>query len=71
MSDDRLPGPDPAAFRAAFGVGASDEEIHPVDQLGVLLAALKALYCLVEQRDHEIEQVSAQVEAAENAPPRA
>ncbi len=60
-------GPDPAAFRGTFGVGADDERIHPVDRLGVALAAIQGLHALVEQREHELERLRAEVAAAEEA----
>lgn len=35
--------PEPAAFRAAFGVGGSDTDLAPADVAGVALAAVQAL----------------------------
>lgn len=58
---------DPAAFRAAFGVGGEDTRIHPVDQLGVALVAIKGLYELVERNQHELDQLRALVETAERS----
>jgi len=37
-------GPMAQDFRAAFGLGESDKTIHPIDESGIALAALQALY---------------------------
>jgi hypothetical protein len=69
MSDEHPPriGPDPAQFRRALGVGADDDRIHPVDQLGALLAAIQGIYQLAVEREAEVKQLRAEVEALKQA----
>ena len=72
MTDRRAPhiGPVPQDFRAAFGVGADDDRIHPVDGVGVSLAAIQGLYQLVQEQAREIDDLRARVERAERAASR-
>lgn len=58
---------DPAAFRAAFGVGADTDTIHSVDQLGVVLVAVKGLYELIERNQRELAELRKLIEMAEAA----
>ena len=37
-------GPMAQDFRAAFGLGESDKTIHPIDESGITMAAVQALY---------------------------
>lgn len=56
-------GPTAQDFRAAFGLGDSPRRIADVDASGVALAALKALYERIEQRDKLIQARARQLEA--------
>ena len=51
--DVRHVGPMAQDFHAAFGVGADDRHIHPVDANGVTLLAIQALYARVEALEEE------------------
>jgi hypothetical protein len=57
-------GPNPAAFRAAFGVGADDGAIHPVDGLGVALAAIQGLHELILRQRAELTDLRRRLEAS-------
>lgn len=46
-------GPMAQDFRQAFGLGADDRHIHPVDASGVTMAAVQALLHRVERLEHE------------------
>ncbi len=48
-------GPMAQDFMAAFGVGDSDKHIHMVDANGVAMAAIQALYTLIQERDAQID----------------
>ena len=48
-------GPMAQDFRAAFGLGVSDELIDTVDPDGVALAAIQGLHALVREQEAEIE----------------
>jgi len=47
-------GPMAQDFSAAFGVGDSDRKIDMVDANGVSIAAIQALYGMVQERDAQI-----------------
>lgn len=51
--DVRHVGPMAQDFHAAFGVGADDRHIHPVDANGVTLLAIQALYRRVQALEEE------------------
>ena len=42
-------------FRAAFGLGDSDQEIQPVDGIGVAMAAIQALNQRVDSGAREVQ----------------
>jgi hypothetical protein len=48
-------GPMAQDFAAAYGLGADDKTINPLDANGVALAAIQALYELVNEKDIEID----------------
>jgi hypothetical protein len=48
-------GPMAQDFAAAYGLGADDKTINPLDANGVALAAIQALYELVNEKDVEID----------------
>jgi hypothetical protein len=60
-------GPMAQDFHAAFGVGEDDRHISTVDADGVALAAIQALYQLVQERDARITALEARVAALEQA----
>jgi len=47
-------GPMAQDFAAAFGMGADDRHIHAVDASGVALAAIQALYHMLQEKDNQI-----------------
>ncbi len=49
-------------FHAAFGLGADDKRISTVDADGVALAAIQALYRLLQEKDEQLEALQQQVE---------
>ncbi|HTL75484.1 MAG TPA: tail fiber domain-containing protein [Casimicrobiaceae bacterium] len=55
-------GPMAQDFREAFGLGADDKHIATVDADGVALAAIKALYRLIVEKDTQIEAQRQQIE---------
>jgi hypothetical protein len=57
----------PQQFHEAFGVGVKDGPIHPVDGVGVSLAAIQGLYELVKKQSEEIEDLRSRIAAAEAA----
>ena len=50
-------GPMAQDFMAAFGVGDSDKHIHMVDANGITMAAIQALYKMIEERDAQIDDL--------------
>jgi hypothetical protein len=56
-------GPMAQDFHAAFGVGSSDRCIPTVDENGVALAAIQALYQRVERLDQEGRELREKNEA--------
>lgn len=56
-------GPMAQDFHAAFNVGDSDRHIHMVDANGVNLAAIKALYKQLQERDEKISALEADLRA--------
>jgi hypothetical protein len=56
----------PAQFHEAFGVGVKEGPIHPVDGIGVALAAIQGLYELVQRQCAEIEELRSRLDAAEH-----
>jgi hypothetical protein len=56
-------GPRLDGFNAAFGVGAQDAPVHPVDGAGVALAAIQGLHRLLEEQAAELEELRARVQA--------
>ncbi len=55
-------GPMAQDFAAAFGVGDSDKKIDMVDANGVSIAAIQALYGLVQERDEQIAALRADLD---------
>jgi len=53
-------GPMAQDFYAAFGLGQDDRHIAPLDTSGVSLAAIQALYRLVQEKDEQIDELQAQ-----------
>lgn len=62
-------GPMAQDFAAAFGVGEDDKHINLVDANGVALAAIQALYEMIQQRDVEIVELRAAVSALKSRLP--
>lgn len=58
-------GPMAEDFHRAFGLGADDKHLAPSDQAGVALLALQGLHQVVEEKDREIAELEARVEALE------
>ena len=56
-------GPTAQDFHKAFGTGDSDKHITTVDADGVSLAAVQALYELLQQRDRDLEELKAMNQA--------
>jgi hypothetical protein len=54
-------GPMAQDFAAAFGMGKDDRHINSIDEGGVSLAAIQALYQLVQKQSKEIEALQQQV----------
>jgi hypothetical protein len=54
-------GPMAQDFRAAFGLGVSDELIDSVDPDGVALAAIQGLHELVREKDERIRALEERV----------
>ncbi len=50
-------GPMAQDFRAAFGLGVSDELIDTIDPDGVALAAIQGLNALVQEKDAAIDEL--------------
>jgi hypothetical protein len=62
-------GPMAQDFHAAFGVGEDDRYISTVDADGVALAAIQALYRLVQEKDAQIAALEARMSALEQRAP--
>jgi hypothetical protein len=58
-------GPTAQDFYAAFGVGEDEKHISGVDADGVALAALQALYQLVQEQDDQITALKERIAALE------
>ncbi len=72
-SDDesiRRMGPMAQDFYAAFGLGAGDVTISPLDASAVALAAIQGLYELVEEQMRENERLQAELERLQGLEPR-
>jgi hypothetical protein len=54
-------GPVAQDFRAAFGLGEDDKHISSVDADGIALAAVQALYRLMQEKDELIHQQAAEI----------
>ncbi|BAY23320.1 hypothetical protein NIES2100_30840 [Calothrix sp. NIES-2100] len=54
-------GPMAQDFAATFNVGESDRTINAVDANGVALAAIQALYQLMQQKDSQIQELQTQL----------
>jgi hypothetical protein len=61
--DVRHMGPMAQDFRAAFGLGVSDQMIDTVDPDGVALAAIQGLAELVRERDQELSGIRSELAA--------
>jgi hypothetical protein len=62
-------GPMAQDFHAAFSLGEDDRYISSVDADGVALAAIQALYQLVQEKDVQIAALEARVAALEHSAP--
>jgi hypothetical protein len=60
-------GPMAQDFAAAYGLGADDKTINPVDANGVALASIQALYEIVKERDSQIEALKDRLSRLEAA----
>jgi len=60
-------GPMAQDFYATFGVGEDDRHINTVDASGVSLAAIQALYQIVQQKDAQVAELEARLEVLEQA----
>lgn len=58
-------GPMAQDFYAAFGLGADNTHIAPLDTSGVALAAIKGLAQALEEKDQKIESLESRIEALE------
>ncbi len=58
-------GPMSEDFYAAFGLGVDDKHISFTDSAGVALAAVQGLNQVVEEKNHEISELKARLEALE------
>src|SRR5258708_20002220 len=56
-------GPMAQDFAAMFGVGQDDKHINMVDANGIALAAIQALYEKINERDAQIAELRAEVNA--------
>ncbi len=56
-------GPMAQDFAAMFGVGQDDKHINMVDANGIALAAIQALYEKINERDVQIAELRAEVDA--------
>ena len=56
-------GPMAQDFAAAFGLGADDRHIFPLDAAGVALAALQGLHGLVQAQDSRLEALERELAA--------
>jgi hypothetical protein len=50
-------------FAAAFGVGEDDKYISLVDANGVTMAAIQALYRMIQEKEAQISALRAEVDA--------
>jgi hypothetical protein len=55
-------GPVAQDFRAAFGLGEDDKHITTVDADGVALAAVQALYRLMQEKDRMIQEQATEIQ---------
>jgi hypothetical protein len=60
-------GPVAQDFYAAFGLGADDKHIAPLDANGVALAGVKELNTLVQEQETQIAELEARLAALETA----
>ena len=56
-------GPMAQDFRAAFALGTDDKSIGHIDEAGVSLAAIQALYQMLKDKDAEIAAIKARMQA--------
>jgi|GEM_PF-3054918 len=56
-------GPMAQDFAAAFGVGTDDRHISAIDEGGISLAGIQALYQLVQEQSRQIKDLQQQVQA--------
>jgi hypothetical protein len=61
-------GPMAQDFRAAFGLGTDDKHIGSIDEAGVTLAAVKALYATTQRQARQIARLEREVAALAPAP---
>ena len=58
-------GPMAEDFYSAFGLGTDGKHISPSDQAGVALAAIQGLNTVIIEKDREIDDLNARVDALE------
>ncbi|MEO6907564.1 MAG: tail fiber domain-containing protein [Abditibacteriaceae bacterium] len=58
-------GPMAQDFAAAFGVGHDDRHINSIDEGGISLAAIQALYQLAQQQSKQIQALQQQIQQLE------
>ena len=63
-------GPMAQDFYAAFGLGDDDRYIALGDGQGVALAAIQALYKVVQEKDQQIQQLQQRLERLEQVAPK-
>ena len=59
-------GPTAQDFSAAFGVGEDSRHISVVDAQGVALAAVQGLYAMMKEKDAEVAELHARIDALEH-----
>jgi hypothetical protein len=53
-------GPMAQDFHDAFGLGQTDRAYEPIDAHGVSMAAIKALYVLIQEQERRIARLEAE-----------
>ncbi len=55
-------GPMAQDFHQAFGLGTSDKRITPIDANGVAIAAIQALYDMLQEKERRIAELEARLD---------
>ena len=61
MDSVRHVGPVAQDFHSAFGLGADNKHISPMDGVGVALASIQGLHQMVQEKDAEIQELKARL----------